>query len=62
MDLTIEQIKSKRTQLAANISEAVNAFQKETGCMVKAIDLQHLVTDAQEQPVRTDVRVRIAID
>jgi hypothetical protein len=62
MDLTIEQIKSKRTALAAHISEAVNAFQKETGCTVKSIDLQHLVIDASNAPIRTNVSVKIAID
>jgi hypothetical protein len=62
MKLTIEQIKEKRTHLAANISEAVNRFQRETGCTVERIEFQHLMTADSSVPVNSQVTVKIAID
>jgi hypothetical protein len=60
--MTIEEIKTKRTQLAADISEAVNTFQRETGCRVERVSLMHLVTDASDLPTKTQVTVEIVVD
>jgi hypothetical protein len=60
--VTIEQIKEKRIKLAADISEAVKVFQKETTCTVEAISLQHLVTAARNEPIKTNIDVKIRID
>jgi len=61
-ELTIDQIKTKRMQLAATINEAVDTFQRETGCRVEGVGFQYLLTDTSNAPIGTQVSVRIAID
>jgi hypothetical protein len=60
MELTIEEIKKKRTALAATISEAVNSFQCETGCRVERIELQTIMDF--RGPINTQVSVHIVLD
>lgn len=59
--MDIEQVKNERTKLAADVSELVNSFQKRTGVSVKSVDLQWLLTDASNAPIRTQVSIRLEL-
>jgi hypothetical protein len=62
MSPTIKEIKSKRKQLEASISEAINAFHRDTGCTVAGIELQYQITDGDTIPFNTQVTIRITVE
>lgn len=59
--MDIEQVKSERVKLAADISELVNSFQRRTGATVRSVDLQQFISDASETPLKTHVEVRLEL-
>jgi hypothetical protein len=59
--MNIQQVKDERRKLAADISELINSFQQRTELTVRAVDLSHLIADANGFPVRTHVTVRIEL-
>jgi hypothetical protein len=62
--MTIEEVKELREKLAADITELINQFQKQTGCSVRAINLNHnhLFTDMHAQQIRTTVDLKVDLD
>jgi hypothetical protein len=59
--MDIQQVKEERRKLTADISELVNSFQCRTETVVQGVSLSHLLADAGEFPVRTQVTVRIEL-
>jgi hypothetical protein len=59
--MDIRQVKEERRKLAADISELINSFQQRTETAVQAIDLIHLITDASEFPVKTQVAIKVEL-
>jgi hypothetical protein len=60
--MDIQQVKEERRKLAADIRELVNTFQRRTETVVQAIDLIHLITDASEFPVKTQVAIKVELN
>ena len=59
--MNIEEVKDLRVKLSADITELVAQFQKQTGCSVERISVNHLITDAQRQPIRTAIDVKVEL-
>jgi hypothetical protein len=59
--MDIQQVKEERRKLAADIGGLVNSFQRRTETVVQSVSLSHLLADAGESPVRTQVTVRIEL-
>lgn len=59
--MTIDEVKQERARLAADLSERIMRFQKQTGCTVKRVNVDHLYNDADTEPARTIVEVEIGV-
>jgi hypothetical protein len=59
--MTVEEVKDLRMKLAADITELIAQFQKQSGCTVERVSIQHLVTDARKEPIRSVVDVEIKL-
>ena len=59
--MNIEEVKRRRQKLEIEISELINAFQKETGFTVDSLGLEHLLTDAEMAPINTRVKAEVRL-
>jgi hypothetical protein len=59
--VTIDEVKELRLKLGADLTEMVARFQKQSGCVVRRIDIEHLFTDADHKPVRTVITAEVEI-
>lgn len=59
--MNVEEVKELRQKLAADVTEMINQFQKQSGCTVERVSLRHLVTDVHGEAIRTivDIEVRL---
>lgn len=54
--MTIEEVKAKKAQLEAAITQLLQAFESETGCIVHSVPL---IPATQEAPIQGRVKVQI---
>jgi hypothetical protein len=59
---TSNRLKMNAGNWQSDISELVNSFQRRTETVVQSVSLSHLLADAGEFPVRTQVTVRIELE
>jgi hypothetical protein len=59
--VTMDEVKDLRLNLAADLTELVAQFQKQSGCLVRRIDIEHLYTDTDHKPVRTVITTEVEI-
>lgn len=58
----IQTIRERRDRLANNIKLLIEEFQSETHVAVSRIDVTHLMTEAEDVPIRTVVNIPLAIE
>ena len=59
--MNVDEVKNLRLKLAAEITELIAQFQKQSGCTVERVSIQHLITDARKEPIRSVVDVEVKL-
>lgn len=59
--MNVEEVKESRLRLAADLTELIAQFQKQSGCIVERISIQHLIVDMRKEPIRSVVEVDVKL-